>query len=127
MFKITATNPVHNCNQVVHKNGHANKRWVAEIYQGETETKRFYRPMHLREDVHLDHGVKIDYLVAERAKDNASKKIDGSDIDGFAKIPAYIRSIKAHNPNSHAVDFGTVAHCLHSMELTPNQDIRGCY
>ncbi|KAJ8100195.1 hypothetical protein POJ06DRAFT_281332 [Lipomyces tetrasporus] len=59
--------------------------------------------MHLREDVHLDHGVKIDYLVAERAKDNASKKIDGSDIDGFAKIPAYIRSIKAHNPNSHAV------------------------
>jgi hypothetical protein len=24
--------------------------------------------MHLREDVHLDHGVKIDYLVAARAK-----------------------------------------------------------
>ncbi|ODQ76139.1 hypothetical protein LIPSTDRAFT_66999 [Lipomyces starkeyi NRRL Y-11557] len=58
--------------------------------------------MHLRDDVHLDHGV-FDYLVAARAKDNASEKIDGSDIDSFAKIPAYIRSIKAHNPNSHAV------------------------
>ncbi|KAK9326734.1 hypothetical protein V1520DRAFT_358693, partial [Lipomyces starkeyi] len=54
-------------------------------------------------DVHLDHNVKVNYLVAARAKAMATETINGSDDDSFAKLPAYIRSIQNFNPGSHAV------------------------
>jgi hypothetical protein len=87
----------------VQKNWHANKRWVSDMYEGDIERKRGYKPTHLREDVHLDHKVKVDYLVAARAKDKAIEKINGSDIDSFAKLPGYVRSITYLNPGSHVV------------------------
>ncbi|KAK9428210.1 hypothetical protein V1505DRAFT_388128 [Lipomyces doorenjongii] len=89
--------------QVVQKNRHANKRWVAEVYEGEIQHKQGYKPTHRKEDIHLDHLVQVDYLVPGRAKAKALDKINGSDIEKFAKLPEYIRAIRESNPGSHAV------------------------
>ncbi|XP_049359996.1 uncharacterized protein LOC125824641 [Solanum verrucosum] len=104
MFRIRVFNSEHTCplKDGVHSDCRATSGLIGGIIAPRLRNhKRKYTPNDIRDDVRLDLGIDINYMLAWRAKKKALESIMGQPIASYGKLPGYLYTLDKTYPGSH--------------------------
>ncbi|XP_049370795.1 uncharacterized protein LOC125835740 [Solanum verrucosum] len=104
MFRIRVFNSEHTCplKDGVHSDCRATSGLIGGIIAPKLRNqKRKYTPNDIRDDVRLDLGIAINYMLAWRAKEKALESIMGQPVASYGKLPGYLYTLDKTYPGSH--------------------------
>ncbi|XP_049410658.1 uncharacterized protein LOC125873853 [Solanum stenotomum] len=103
MFRIRVFNSEHTCplKDGVHSDCRATSGLIGGIIAPKLRNhKRKYTPNDIRDDVRLDLGIDINYMLAWRAKEKALELIMGQPAASYGKLPGYLYTLDKTYPGN---------------------------
>ncbi|XP_058085904.1 uncharacterized protein LOC131233275 [Magnolia sinica] len=80
VFKVKTLRAKHSCSRhTLNAHPQANAEWTASCIEARVRENVDYKPMDIVKDIEREHGIKINYMTAFRAKRKAMEQIYGSD------------------------------------------------
>lgn len=103
IFKVRKFNDVHTCSMEdrFKQNQHATSRFIANVVKTKfRNTRSYYGPINIQEDVKSNYGIDIDYHKAWRAKEKVVEEVIGKPSVSYADLPSYLHMVKQTNPGT---------------------------
>ena len=114
MFRIRVFNSEHTCplKDGVHSDCRATSSLIGGIIAPKLRNhKRKYSPNDIKDDIKLDLGIDINYMLAWRSKEKALESIMGQPAASYGKLLGYLYTLDKTYPGSHI-----------RMQKTPNDE-----